>query len=574
MLQTLRIRDFAIIAELELSLAGGFVVFTGETGAGKSIIVDAVQLVLGGRADATAVREGAETALVEGTFVLQGPSGEAAEAILEREGLGDEPGQVVLGREIRREGRSAARVNGRTVSLALLRDIGELLVDVHGQSEHLSLLRVREHLALLDRYAEDDALRQAFAGDYQSLVRVRQELEMLRQGERDAVRRADLLDFTIQEIETARVRPGEKAGLQEERVRLANAERLAELAAKAVAALAEGGEPRPAAIELLGRAVHGADELGKLDPSLADLAAELRGMEEQAAEAARQLRRYRDSIEFNPRRLEHVEQRLAALHDLERKYGEGEEAVLAHLERARQEREAIAHAGERIAALEANEADLLDRLSRIGTDLSRARHDAAENLSKGIEGELKDLHMAGARFAVDLHWDDEATGVPAEGRRVAFSRSGLDQAEFLVAPNPGEGLKPLAKIASGGETSRLMLGLKGVLARADHTPTLIFDEIDQGIGGRVGGVVGEKLWRLARNHQVLCITHLPQLAAYGDQHFRVEKVQRGGRTFTTVGPLTAEERQAELAQMLGGSGEANRQSAGELMRAADQAKAV
>jgi DNA repair protein RecN (Recombination protein N) len=248
--------------------------------------------------------------------------------------------------------------------------------------------------------------------------------------------------------------------------------------------------------------------------------------------------------------------------------------VLAHLERARQEREAIAHAGERIAALEADEADLLDRLGRIGGDLSLARHDAAENLSKGIEGELKDLHMAGARFAVDLHWDDEATGVPAEGRRVAFSRSGLDQAEFLVAPNPGEGLKPLAKIASGGETSRLMLGLKGVLARADHTPTLIFDEIDQGIGGRVGGVVGEKLWRLARNHQVLCITHLPQLAAYGDQHFRVEKVQRGGRTFTTVGPLTAEERQAELAQMLGGSGEANRQSASELMRAADQAKAV
>jgi DNA repair protein RecN (Recombination protein N) len=180
--------------------------------------------------------------------------------------------------------------------------------------------------------------------------------------------------------------------------------------------------------------------------------------------------------------------------------------------------------------------------------------------------------MAGARFAVDLHWDDEPTGAPADGRRVAFSRTGLDQAEFLVAPNPGEGLKPLAKIASGGETSRLMLGLKGVLARADQTPTLIFDEIDQGIGGRVGGVVGEKLWRLARNHQVLCITHLPQLAAFGDQHFRVEKVQRGGRTFTTVGPLTAEERLAELAQMLGGTGEANRQSAAGLLQDAEKAR--
>jgi DNA repair protein RecN (Recombination protein N) len=572
MLVELRIRDFAIIAELELSLADGFVVFTGETGAGKSIIVDAVQLVLGGRADVTVVREGTEVALVEGTFALRGPSGQAAEALLEREGLSDEPGQVVVGREIRREGRSAARVNGRTVSLALLRDIGELLVDVHGQSEHLSLLRVREHLALLDRYAEDESLRQAFAAEYASLVKVRQELEMLRQGERDAARRAEMLAFAIQEIEAAKVRPGERAALQEERVRLANAERLAELTTQAVAALDEGGEPRPAAMELVGKAVHAAGELGKLDPSLASLAGELQGVEEQMAEAARRLRRYREALEFNPRRLEQVEQRIAALHDLERKYGEGEQAVLDYLDRARQERQSIEHAGERIAALETDEAERLERLGRLGAELSRARRAAAGKLSRGIEAELKDLQMVDAQFAVDLHWDDEPTGAPADGRRVAFTRTGLDQAEFLVAPNPGEGLKPLAKIASGGETSRLMLGLKGVLARADQTPTLIFDEIDQGIGGRVGGVVGEKLWRLARNHQVLCITHLPQLAAYGDQHFRVEKVQRGGRTFTTVGPLTHEERLAELAQMLGGSGEANRQSAAGLLEQAKQAK--
>jgi len=573
MLQTLRIRDFAIIAELELPLAGGFVVFTGETGAGKSIIVDAVQLVLGGRADVTAVREGAETALVEGTFALEGPGGRAAADLLEREGLADEPGFVVLAREIRREGRSAARVNGRTVSLALLRDIGEQLVDVHGQSEHLSLLRVREHLTLLDRYAEDETLRRAFATEYQALVKVRQELDILRQGEREAARRGDMLAFAIQEIEAAKVRPGEKVTLQEERVRLANAERLAELAGQALAALDEGVEPRPAAIELIGQAVHAAGELGKVDGSLAGLAAELGGVEEQMAEASRRLRRYRDALEFNPQRLEQVEQRLAALHDLERKYGEGEEAVLAYLERSRLERESIEHAGERIAALEAEEAAGLERLGTVGLELSRVRHQAAEKLGRGIETELQDLHMAGARFAVDLHWEDEPNGVPADGRRVVFTRNGLDQVEFLVAPNPGEGLKPLAKIASGGETSRLMLGLKGVLARADQTPTLIFDEIDQGIGGRVGGIVGEKLWRLARNHQVLCITHLPQLAAYGDQHFRVEKVQRGGRTFTTVGPLTTEQRLAELAQMLGGSGEANRHSAAALLEAAESGKA-
>jgi DNA repair protein RecN (Recombination protein N) len=572
MLQTLRIRDFAIIAELELSLAGGFVVFTGETGAGKSIIVDAVQLVLGGRADATTVRTGADLALVEATFTLRGPAGKAAEALLDREGLGDEPGLVVLGREVR-EGRSTARVNGRAVSLSLLRELGELLVDVHGQSEHLSLLRVREHLSLLDRYAENDALRQAFAAEYQALVKVRQELEMLRQGERDAARRTDMLDYAVQEIEAAKVQPGEKSALGEERVRLANAERLAELAADAAAALDEGGELRPGAVELLGQAVHAAAELGKLDPSLATLTTDLAGLEDQLVEAARRLRRYRDSLEFNPRRLEQVEQRLALLHDLERKYGEDETAVLAYLERSRQERESITHAGERIAGLGAEEKDRLERLGHIGVELSRARHAAAGTLSQGIERELKDLHMAGARFAVDLHWDDDPAGAPADGRRVSFSRTGLDQAEFLVAPNPGEGLKPLAKIASGGETSRLMLGLKGVLARADHTPTLIFDEIDQGIGGRVGGIVGEKLWRLARNHQVLCITHLPQLAAHGDQHFRVEKVQRGGRTFTTVGPLTPEERLEELAQMLGGSGQANRESAAGLLKEAEKLRA-
>jgi DNA repair protein RecN (Recombination protein N) len=572
MLQTLRIRDFAIIAELELSLAGGFVVFTGETGAGKSIIVDAVQLVLGGRADATTVRTGADLALVEATFTLRGPAGKAAEALLDREGLGDEPGLVVLGREVR-EGRSTARVNGRAVSLSLLRELGELLVDVHGQSEHLSLLRVREHLSLLDRYAENDALRQAFAAEYQALVKVRQELEMLRQGERDAARRTDMLDYAVQEIEAAKVQPGEKSALGEERVRLANAERLAELAADAAAALDEGGELRPGAVELLGQAVHAAAELGKLDPSLATLTTDLAGLEDQLVEAARRLRRYRDSLEFNPRRLEQVEQRLALLHDLERKYGEDETAVLAYLERSRQERESITHAGERIAGLGAEEKDRLERLGHIGVELSRARHAAAGTLSQGIERELKDLHMAGARFAVDLHWEDDPAGAPADGRRVSFSRTGLDQAEFLVAPNPGEGLKPLAKIASGGETSRLMLGLKGVLARADHTPTLIFDEIDQGIGGRVGGIVGEKLWRLARNHQVLCITHLPQLAAHGDQHFRVEKVQRGGRTFTTVGPLTPEERLEELAQMLGGSGQANRESAAGLLKEAEKLRA-
>ena len=571
MLAELRIRDFAIIEKLELRLDAGFVVFTGETGAGKSIIVDAVQLLLGGRADSTMVRTGCEAAVVEGTFRLDGPQGDAVREIIGREGLVEEPGFVELGREIRREGRSLARINGRTVNLALLREVGELLVDVHGQSEHLSLLRVREHLHLLDRFAEVEAERRGYGDAYDRLVQIRAELVGLRQTERDAIQRTDLLTFQLGEIEAAGLKPGEETSLAEERTRLANAEQLARLAEEAAAALSEGIDDRPSATELLGRAAHAAAALARIDGSMTAAGNEAQTLVEQAGDLAKRLRAYRESMEFNPRRLEQVEERLALIHGLQRKYGATLEAVLEHLDRARRELETITRAGERIRELEQDEAGLLQDLGRRGQALSEIRRKAGARLAKGIESELGDLKMAGASFGLDLHWEDDPQGARVEGRRVGFGPEGLDKAEFLVAPNPGEGLKPLARIASGGETSRLMLGLKSVLARADRTPTLIFDEIDQGIGGRVGAIVGAKLRRLARAHQVLCITHLPQLAAFGDLHFRVEKVQRGGRTFTTVGPLSQEERLAELAQMLGGVSEANRRSATELLKDAANA---
>ena len=571
MLIELRIRDFAIIERLELRLDAGFVVFTGETGAGKSIIVDAVQLLLGGRADSTMVRTGAEAAVVEGTFRLDGPHGGELRVILEREGLLEDESVIDLGREVRREGRSLARVNGRTVNLGLLREAGELLVDVHGQSEHLSLLRVREHLHLLDRFAGVDDEQAAYGEVYDRWKQVRQALDDLRRSERDAAQRADLLTFQIAEIEAAALRPGEETALMDERTRLANAEQLATLAEEAASALSEGLDDRPSAATLLGQAAHAAAALARVDASQASLGAETQALSEQIGDLARRLRSYRESIEFNPHRLEQVEERLQLIHSLHRKYGPATEEVLAHLEKARAELDGLAHADERGQGLQAEEAELLAELGRRGRALSEKRQRAGDRLAKGIEGELGDLKMSGARFALDRQWKDDPAGVVADDRHVAFGREGLDQVEFLVAPNPGEGLKPLAKIASGGETSRLMLALKGVLARADRTPTLIFDEIDQGIGGRVGAVVGAKLRRLARTHQVLCITHLPQLAAYGDLHFRVEKVQRGGRTFTTVGPLSDDERLAELASMLGGSGEANRRSAVELLAEARKA---
>lgn len=572
MLRHLRIRDFAIIDELDLELAGGFVVLTGETGAGKSILVDAVELILGGRAETTFIRAQAPAALIEADFQVSPGTYLGLKPRLEEEGLAEEAGQLTLGREIRREGRNICRVNGRSVSLNLLREIGEQLVDVHGQSEHLSLLRVREHLDLLDRFGHLDGVRAEYEAGYALLNEVRKQLSVLREAERDAARRSEFLAFQVSEIESAKVVPGEETVLAEERTRLANAEQLASLAAEAASSLDEAIDERPTAVDRLGEAVAALQSLARVDASLAPLPLELQGLLEQTAELAKRLRLYRESIEFNPRRLDEVEERLGLLKSLKRKYGDGLPAVLTHAEAARRELETITHAEERIGELTAQEDQLLHALGAAARALSLARTSAGELLASGIEGELEDLRMADARFGVDSQQQDDPQGIFFDGRRVAFHAHGADQVEFLVAPNPGEGLKPLVKIASGGETSRLMLGLKSVLARADRTPTLIFDEIDQGIGGRVGSTVGRKLWRLARQHQVLCVTHLPQLAAYADQHFRVEKVQRAGRTFTTIGPLSEAERLAELALMLGGPGEANARSAAELVALADADK--
>ena len=572
MLLELHIRDFAIIDNLDLELSPGFIAFTGETGAGKSIIIDAVEMLLGGRADSAVVRTGAEGAIVEGTFRLDAPTQGSVLPLLEREGLLDEPGYLALGREIRREGRNTHRVNGRSVNLGLLRELGEGLVDVHGQSEHLSLLRVREHLDLLDRFAQLEGARAAFSELFTALRRIRDELEQLRERERDAARRTELLTFQLNEITAASPRPGEEAELLEERNRLANAEQLAILAEEGSVALDEGPAGAPSAADLLGQAADALAGLAKIDPSMASAAAEVQALVEQSGDLGKRLRVYRDEIEFNPRRLEQVEERVDLIRSLKRKYGGSVEAVLAHAQTAHRELESITHAEERIAALQIEESRLLEQLAMHGRKLSQSRRLAAEQLARGIEDELGDLHMEGARFGVDLRWEDAPDGLQLEGRQVAFDTSGVDQVEFLVAPNPGEGLKPLAKIASGGETSRLMLALKGVLARADETPTLIFDEIDQGIGGRVGAIVGRKLWGLGRDHQVLCVTHLPQLAAYSDQHFRVEKQVDGGRTVTRVRRLDGLERVPELAQMLGGLTQANQESAAELLRLAEQEK--
>lgn len=574
MLTELRIENFAIIQRLELKLGPGLLTFTGETGAGKSIILDAIMALVGGKVDPTFIRAGAERSLVEGAFHLPETESErqAVQAILEREELVDDSDDsVTLGREIRREGRSVARINGRSVSAGLLREVGAYLVDIHGQSEHLSLLNVRSHIGLLDRFADSGPLLSAYRETYHKLQGVRRELKELRQAEEDRTRRADLLTFQAQEIEAAYLKPGEEDDLRRERDRLANAESLASLARQALALLDEGSPEMPAISDLMGQLVQLLSSISRLDGSKAALQQQAAALEESLGEINIDLQDYQENIEFNPRRLEQAEERLEVIHTLKRKYGGSIESAVAYARDARQKLENFSHAGERLAALENEEQGLLKTLAQQAQALSQHRARAAETLGRAVEAELNDLRMAGARFAVDLRCEPAAHGLEAPGgQKVAFDDTGIDRVEFMIAPNPGEGLKPLVKIASGGETSRLMLALKNVLVSADTIPTLIFDEIDQGIGGRVGSTVGEKLWRLGRRHQVLCVTHLPQLAAFGDQHWGVRKLVENGRTLTQVERLENTARLDELAQMLGNVSDASREAAQEVLTLAHQ----
>ena len=569
MLTELRIENFAIIQSLELEFAPGLTTFTGETGAGKSIILDAIVALLGGRIDATYIRAGAERAAVEGIFSIPAASRAAVAAILEREDLDDEGEYLTLARELRQNGRSVARVNGRSVAVTLLREFGEFLVDIHGQSEHLSLLNVRQHLHLLDDFAAVRPALAAYRESYRSLRQVQKELNALRQSEQDAARKVDMLEYQVQEIESAALKADEEDELRQERARLANAESLASLAQQALMFIDEGSPETPAASDLLGQAASALDSLARIDAGQQALSEQMQALNDTLAEVSRDVRAYLENIEFNPRRLEQVEERLDLLQRLKRKYGGSLAAVLAFAEQARAELENITHASERIEALEQQENNLLSQAGSQAARLSALRTQAAGQLARGVEAELNDLSMAGARFSVQIERSADPAGLrlPA-GERVSFDENGIDRVEFLIAPNPGEGLKPLVKIASGGETSRLMLALKNVLTQADAIPTLIFDEIDQGIGGRVGTVVGEKLWQLGRQHQVLCITHLPQLAAYGDQHFSVRKLVEDGRTSTRVEALYDQKRLMELAQFLGAVTQANLDAAEAALAAA------
>ncbi len=599
MLRELHIEDFAIIDELHLTLEPGLNILTGETGAGKSILIDAVTLILGGRADVTAIRTGAERARVEALFTLSSVQQQRFAPLINREELeGDDPDVLWLSRELRSNGRTVARVNGRVVPLNIIREIAEGLVDVHGQSEHLSLLRVSEHLILLDRFAGLDPLRNQVADLVRQIQAVRNELKQLRQNERERMQRIDMLRFQVDEIRSANPKPGEQSELEAELVRLSNAEQITALTSGLLTLFEEGTERRPSFLDLLGQSQRDMNTLARIDATLMPQTQLLEEAGYQIEDLIRVLRDYSNRIEFNPRRLTSVEERISLLRRLERKYGGNLEEILAYAQEAASELETLEHSDERIGELVEQEQSLINQCAELSLALSEKRQEAAGLLSRGIEVELNDLRMEGTRIGVTFTWHDDPTGLPLkvgvpESKTVtsadietrnativthaAFDSTGIDRVEFVVAPNVGEGLKPMTRIVSGGETARLMLAIKAVLSRADQTPTLIFDEIDQGIGGRVGAVVGAKLWQLTADcgddtmppHQVLCITHLPQLAGFGDSHFHIQKHVMEGRTTTQVIRLDEESRIAELSQMLGTQGISARQGALEILGQAE-----
>jgi len=614
MLHALHIRNFAIIDELELHFAPGLNILTGETGAGKSIIIDAVGLLLGDRAATEWVRAGSEVATIEATFSLplsdsaQSATVEDADnsdhhgddeaqhalldvrALLEHEGLDDpdQPDYVTLAREVRLSGRNLCRINGRSVPLQLLADVAGALIDIHGQGEHLNLLQARNHIHLLDRYAGLLEQRAEFGAVTRQLRSVRSELQRLRNDARTVAQRIDLLSFQVEEIAAARFVAGEEEVLEGERRRLSNAEALLKLAQGAEASLAPGDGESPSALDLLGQTVDRMERLARIDSDFQSHADEAQALLEQLSDIARVIEDYAESLEFNPARLAEVEERLELLANLRRKYGDTIDQINAWGAKASQELEQLLNWEGRTADLETQEEKLLRTVGKLGEALSAQRQTAGETLARAVEKELGDLRMERARFGVLVTQQERPDGAYlADGRRVAFDGTGIDRVEFLLSANPGEPLKPMAKVASGGETARLMLALKGVLAHADATPTLIFDEIDQGIGGRVGAIVGQKLWMLttsavsangvvphgsdarANSHQVLCITHLPQLAAFGDAHYTVNKavtLQEGEeRTRTVVRTLDDASRVEELTQMLGATSESGRASVLEML---------
>ncbi|HUL20666.1 MAG TPA: DNA repair protein RecN [Thermodesulfobacteriota bacterium] len=538
MLIELRIKNFAIIDELSLSFSRGFNILSGETGAGKSIILNAVHLLLGDKATEEWIRSSEEEANVEALFDLSGNSG-IREKIKEKaphlQGTGEED-SLLIRRVISRSGRGKVFINGNLSTLGVLSEVGEGLLSIYGQHEHQTLQRVETHLDILDEFGGLVRLREEFQKQYLEFVSLTEEVQKIR-GEREKkARERDLMAFQSREIETSGIQIGEEESLQEDRVLLTHGKKLMDFAHAAEEALySEEGS----AIERVQDVLTQCREAAAIDLFLSQPLKALESILIQLEEAALTLREYSRRVEINPARLDEIEERLEEIDRLKRKYGPTVEAILSLKQKIDETLKSFTSDEERLSQLEGRLGPVRQTLDDLGERLSEERKKVALELKKSVEKELNSLGMKKTIFEIRRE--------PAP-----LSPRGVDRVEFLISPNVGEEVKPLAKIASGGELSRIMLAMKRILAKIGGRQVLIFDEVDSGIGGAMAEVVGKKLKDLSRHHQVICVTHLPQIACFADQHHSVRKEVKSGRTLTLVDRLDKESIVDEIARMLGG----------------------
>lgn len=538
MLKELQISGFALIDQVHLSFDSGFSVITGETGAGKSIIIDALSLLLGTRASSEMIRTGCDQAVVEGLFQ---PSAGARNLLVEW-GMGSaKDDELIIMREIHRTGRNRCRINGHLANVTQLAQLAPYLVDILGQHDTQSLLDVEKHRYILDSFgdAEHQKLRDKISKLYQEYSEIRSRRIKLQTNEKERLVRIDLLQFQVEEIGQAKLQVGEVHRLTADLERLANLDRLSSTAASVYSRFQEDTEGLPSLSRLLSEAVHDLSSIGKYDQTLIPLVENFSNALVLFEEGCRDLRNYVESLESDPQALQDVEERLHLIRSLLRKYGDTEQEVLNYYEQIQQELEELTHSSETVDHLVKQEEHLYQELLQLSAKLTEKRQQCAKELEKNIEAQLADLNME-SRFVVEIK---QAEQVGAEG---------LDLIEFKISPNIGEDLKPLAKIASGGEMSRIMLAIKSILAEADQVPTLVFDEVDSGIGGRTALKVADKLHKLSRHFQVFSVTHLPIVASYAKHHYYIEKKVIQDRTVMQVNLLSKEERVNEIVRMLGG----------------------
>lgn len=553
MLEHLHIRNVALIKESEISFGDGLNILTGETGAGKSMIIDSLQFALGGRAGKDFLRHGEKQAAVEALFSVQSQA--LTEKLAENGIAPEEDGTLLITRTLSEAGKSVCRINGSTVTVGMLKEIAEDMIDIYGQHEHQSLLNPVKHIRLLDRFcgAGFGEAMEEYKNSRQRLKDLEKQLAILIGDESQREQRMDMLLFQKEEIEAAELQEGEEDVLLEQKKRLSSMERLIRLTGESITLLYDGDDRAPSACDRLGDALAKLQEAAEYDAALSPLADALADGYAAVEDCARELKREAEKQEADPEELERIEERLQLFYKLKRKYGGSIEAVLEFYEKAVQELEFLSNSSEKAAELSAKKAEEEKRLSALAETLTARRRATAEQVEEQIETALHDMEMKHARFHIQIE------------EKADWSADGKDKVEFLISANAGEPLKPLAKIASGGEMSRVMLALKTVLVDADEIGTFIFDEIDTGVSGKTARRVGEKMRFLGGKRQLLCITHLPQIAAMADNHFLIEKESDAGETVTRVTALDEEGAVREVARLMNDVTETTLAAARELL---------